>query len=77
MSAIKKALLVGGVPVRPSTKRERLARKQLAATRALARNQLVVIHEPTVLPEAAWFVDPLGQATYRWWDGTRWTAHTA
>ncbi len=26
---------------------------------------------------AAWYPDPTGTATMRWWDGTRWTDHTA
>lgn len=28
-----------------------------------------------VLPPAGWFPDPLGQAPYRWWDGSQWTEH--
>lgn len=28
-------------------------------------------------PAAAWYPDPTGQARLRWWDGTRWTDHTA
>ena len=25
----------------------------------------------------AWHPDPTGAATWRWWDGSRWTEHTA
>ncbi|MDQ3357260.1 MAG: DUF2510 domain-containing protein, partial [Actinomycetota bacterium] len=28
-------------------------------------------------PPAAWYADPYGQARLRWWDGGRWTEHTA
>jgi uncharacterized RDD family membrane protein YckC len=27
------------------------------------------------LPPPGWYPDPAGQATQRWWDGTRWTEH--
>lgn len=26
---------------------------------------------------AVWALDPTGRATYRWWNGARWTAHVA
>jgi hypothetical protein len=26
---------------------------------------------------AGWYVDPKHEATYRYWDGARWTDHTA
>jgi hypothetical protein len=28
-------------------------------------------------PPPGWHPDPQGQARLRWWDGTRWTEHTA
>jgi hypothetical protein len=28
-------------------------------------------------PVAGWHPDPWGQATWRWWDGTAWSHHTA
>jgi hypothetical protein len=28
-------------------------------------------------PVAGWHPDPWGQATWRWWDGTDWSSHTA
>ena len=32
---------------------------------------------PSAQPPAAWYADPYRQARLRWWDGTRWTEHTA
>ena len=34
---------------------------------------------PSASPQApaAWYADPYGQARLRWWDGGRWTEHTA
>ena len=32
---------------------------------------------PAPLPAAAWYPDPAIPATMRWWDGQRWTEHTA
>jgi hypothetical protein len=29
------------------------------------------------LPPAGWYEDPGREARLRWWDGTRWTEHTA
>ena len=28
-------------------------------------------------PPAAWYPDPAGEATWRWWNGERWTEHVA
>ena len=28
-------------------------------------------------PPAAWYPDPRDERSWRWWDGTDWTAHTA
>ncbi|MFM7069174.1 MAG: DUF2510 domain-containing protein [Actinomycetes bacterium] len=29
------------------------------------------------LPPAGWYPDEFGEAHFRWWDGTQWTAHIA
>jgi hypothetical protein len=29
-----------------------------------------------VSPQPGWYADPSGQASWRWWDGQRWTEHT-
>jgi len=29
------------------------------------------------LPAAGWYADPSGRTRLRWWDGARWTDHTA
>jgi hypothetical protein len=31
---------------------------------------------PTIAP-AGWYHDASGEAQFRWWDGTQWTAHTS
>jgi uncharacterized RDD family membrane protein YckC len=33
--------------------------------------------DPKPLPSASWYPDPSGQARLRYWDGARWTNHTA
>lgn len=36
-----------------------------------------VTASPAESPVAGWHPDPWGQATWRWWDGTDWSHHTA
>ena len=32
---------------------------------------------PPAGPPAGWYPDPAGAPVHRWWDGGRWTEHTA
>lgn len=85
MGFMKKALLLGGVPVRPSTKRERSQKANIRAARDM-RRQTQLMEEAQRAeapappapqgPPAGWYNDPQGQAEQRWWDGTAWTEHT-
>lgn len=85
MGFMKKAMLLGGIPVRPSTKRERSRKANIRAARALerqtqlmeqqAQRQPVPTAPPPQGPPAGWYADPHGQAPQRWWDGARWTEH--
>jgi hypothetical protein len=61
-SVVGLILIIVGV-----TRRDRAARvSRLAATAS----------GPILVP-AGWYPDPGGNANYRWWDGARWTDHTA
>jgi len=58
------AVTVGSADAQPA----RAAPAATAATRPA---------QAAATPPAAWYPDPSGQARLRWWDGTRWTEHTA
>lgn len=49
-----------------------------AINHSLSTTAMAATHQPPLPqgPPAGWYPDPHGQATQRWWDGTRWTEHT-
>ncbi len=61
---------------------EHLTPQAAVAPAEAARPQQAPVARPpgrrgTPLPAAGWYPDPGGRTRLRWWDGTRWTDHTA
>jgi hypothetical protein len=77
-------ILVNFLAILPLVYWLNIRKKLIAVERAAAAGQYGPGHmtysgwEPTPpsFPPPGWHPDPSGQHRFRWWDGTRWTAHT-
>ncbi len=56
------------------SRRETLANRAAGAPRSPEEWQATSVGSPH---PPAWYRDPLGEATWRWWDGAGWTQYTA